>query len=76
MSENEEIEKRYFPIPKPLAEMTVEERRQYATELADFIFQNENLTPPGLSQLARNDPPGRRNSGARLAVQHSGFFIS
>ena len=49
MSENEEIEKRYFPIPKPLAEMTVEERREYATELADFIFQNENLTPPGLS---------------------------
>jgi hypothetical protein len=47
MSENEEIEKRYFPIPKPLAEMTVEERRQYATELADFIFQNENLTPQG-----------------------------
>ena len=49
MSESKEPEKRYFPIPKPLAEMTVEERREYATELADFIFQNENLTPPGLS---------------------------
>ena len=50
MSENEEIEKRYFPIPKPLAEMTVEERREYANQLADFILQNENLTPPGLSE--------------------------
>ena len=49
MTESKEPEKRYFPIPKPLAEMTVEERREYATELADFILQNENLTPPGLS---------------------------
>jgi ABC-type molybdate transport system substrate-binding protein len=46
MSENEEIEKRYFPIPKPLAEMTKDERRAYATELVDFVLQNENLTPP------------------------------
>lgn len=50
MSENEEIEKRYFPIPKPLAEMTKEERRAYATELADFVLQNENMTLPGLSE--------------------------
>ena len=41
MTESKEPEKRYFPIPKPLAEMTVEERREYATELADFIFKNE-----------------------------------
>ena len=50
MSETPEPEKRYFPIPKPLVEMTVEERREYATQLADFILQNENLTPPGLSE--------------------------
>ena len=49
MTESQEPQKHYFPIPKPLAEMTVEESRQYAGELAECIFQNENLTPPGLS---------------------------
>ena len=50
VSKNLEPEKRYLPIPKPLADMTVEERRVYANQLADFILQNENLTPPGLSE--------------------------
>ena len=50
MSEDLEPEKQYFPIPKPLGEMSVEERREYANQLVDFILQNENLTPPGLSE--------------------------
>lgn len=50
MPENLEPKKQFFPIPKPLAEMTVEERRLYANGLFDFILQNENLTSAGLSE--------------------------
>jgi S1-C subfamily serine protease len=66
MSENEEIEKRYFPIPKPLAEMTKDERRVYATKLVDFVLQNENLTPPGLSEELIEVGSGVTNRRLRL----------
>jgi S1-C subfamily serine protease len=51
MSEKEEVNKQYLPIPKPLGEMTQEERKSYANELTDFILKNQNITPPGLSDL-------------------------
>lgn len=47
MTEQDEPIKSYFPIPKPLAEMTKEERRQFATEFAEFALKNANqLSPP------------------------------
>lgn len=48
MTEQDEPVKSCLPIPKPLVEMTQEERKQYAAELADFILKNANqLTPQG-----------------------------
>jgi hypothetical protein len=66
MSDNNEIEKRYFPIPKPLAEMTQEERKAYAQELADFILKNENKTPLGLSDHDEEVEPGVINRWSHI----------
>lgn len=53
MTEQDEPVKRYFPIPKPLDEMTREERKQYAAELGDYILKNANQpTPLGLNDAA------------------------
>ena len=80
MTESKEPEKRYFPIPKPLAEMTVEERREYANQLADFILQNEMLTPPRLSEELVEvgsgviDSPSRFKKAVALVRKPFTFF--
>ena len=67
MTEQDEPIKSYFPIPKPLAEMTKEERRQFATEFAEFALENANqLTPPGLNDGAINEVSGEIDSQSRL----------
>jgi S1-C subfamily serine protease len=66
MPENDDVNKHYFPIPKPLAEMTQEERKQYAGELADFILKNENITPPGLNDLEGQEGSGVSDSRSRF----------
>jgi S1-C subfamily serine protease len=67
MTEQDEPIKSYFPIPKPLAEMTKEERRQFATEFAEFALKNANqLSPPGLNDKSINDVSGEIDSQSRL----------
>lgn len=67
MTEQDEPVKSYFPIPKPLTEMTQEERKQYAAELADFMLKNANqLTPPGLNDASTNRESGEIVSQSRF----------